>query len=491
MPIRTTTRPYKTYEELAGAEGRQVFFRAERYQLSDVFGQHAPDVVVHGVPLTLNDFSMTGISALGRDDTETVGEVGEEVPIVLRTDGVVLHEGRGLIRRIEPTPFRTKFALEFTIGHLDIAGLLLRHRSAVLRGELGSLRNELHDNVSEEYRAHCSDTLHFLSKLRATLQDYAPTEAEPPTSGEESDAELLSLCEEAVLPAWRRLWHRGNELVRPLCGPNRSALETKRYTELVLTPAFVVGPIWQRSFEKPRGYPGDFELMKQVYEWRLRGETPYEKVVHRVGLDVAECIGTRMTMVENEINDVVWHKAGDEPVRALSLGSGPAQEALNCLKREHLDRAVHFTLIDQDHDALADAYNNAYPELARHANGSAVHCMEVSFAQLLRGDEVVNEIPPQDLIYSLGLIDYLSPSRARALVVLMYAKVAPGGRLIVANMRDVESGNLWPMEFICDWRVQYRSESDMFALADGLDYAEAELTMDPTGRVYMLTLHKM
>jgi len=46
------------------------------------------------------------------------------------------------------------------------------------------------------------------------------------------------------------------------------------------------------------------------------------------------------------------------------------------------------------------------------------------------------------------------------------------------------------MEFICDWNVIYRDEREMLALAEGMPNAVVETSLDPTGRVILLTVHK-
>jgi hypothetical protein len=86
----------------------------------------------------------------------------------------------------------------------------------------------------------------------------------------------------------------------------------------------MAGAVWERSYRKPLGYPGDFAMMNYVYEWQPRGETIYERLVHRIGLDVAECIGTRMVMVQEAIAETIAARPGAVPERILSLGCGPA-----------------------------------------------------------------------------------------------------------------------------------------------------------------------
>ncbi|MEJ0043374.1 MAG: hypothetical protein WDM81_14660 [Rhizomicrobium sp.] len=66
--------------------------------------------------------------------------------------------------------------------------------------------------------------------------------------------------------------------------------------------------------------------MNQVYDWERVGGDAYEMLMHRIGLEVAECIRTRMEVVRTHIADVVRERGHDRPARITSLGSGPARE---------------------------------------------------------------------------------------------------------------------------------------------------------------------
>lgn len=482
-----TARP-KHYEELPGAENRQIFFRADRHVARNMFGELAPTALIDDERLEVNDFSMSGLSVFAKPEHEEICEIGAELPIEIGVGGKMLHQGVGRVIRVEPTPFRTMVALEFSGGFLDVAKLIDHCRGEALRRKLERTTAPDHSGVPLDYRAHCADTLHFLSELRNELQSF---EADlGMVSAENRDAEFLKLCEEIVLPKWRELWHRGNEIAVGLMGDRHAMAAAKRYTEKVVTPAFMPGLIWRHSFEKPRGYPGDFELMRRVYDWDVQGETLHDKMLYLIGLDVAECIATRMDMMSKIIGTVVSEKADGKPVRVLSLGCGPAQEVVNYLEAPNESRAVRFTLIDQDHDALASVHRRCYPHVARLAIDTAINCLEMSFKRLLSGDDAFESLPAQDVIYSMGLVDYLTPRRARQLVEALYAKLSSGGRLVIGNMSDAATGNQWPMEFLCDWTVQYRSRNDMLAMAAELPSAKIELAPDPTGRVYVLTVHK-
>lgn len=485
----------KSYEELLGAEGRRIFYRAERFRARELFPRLPPRVVIDGNSYDLEDLSITGLAARGRLEDAGPERLNGPVEVELAGENGTLFRGKGRLCRVETDGPRTRVALSFLGAPLDIPELVTRHRQALIRREFnGGLHHAL-EAVSPEYRRHCVDVVHLLRRYRAALERFAPPGPDGDGSGAPApgwrDEEVYALAEERLLPEWRELWHAGNALVRPLMSEPEPLRAVKEFTELVATPEFMAGPIWKRSYEKPLGYPGDFEMMNYVYEWRPRGETVFERLVHRIGLDVAECIGTRMVMIQRALAEMMARGPADRPARVLSLGCGPAQEVANYMQVPSLPRPIDVTLMDQDHEALSYAYRQICPDAMRFGNRSTVQCLQVSFIQLMKDTEVFEFLPPQELIYSVGLVDYLSMKRVQRLVRRLYDKLAPGGQLVIGNMADVAGGNLWPMEFLCDWSLHYRNEDAMIEMAAEVPGgAERTLRPDPTGRVHMLYLQR-
>jgi chemotaxis methyl-accepting protein methylase len=266
---------------------------------------------------------------------------------------------------------------------------------------------------------------------------------------------------------------------------------TKEFTEMVLTPEMRLGAIWDRSYSKPLGYPGDFEIMNQVYDWERRGSNAYEMLMHRVGLEVAECIRTRMEVVRSHIADVVHARDHDRPARITSLGSGPARE-VEAFLSSHTGSGhrAEFSLIDQELEALQYAHETTYPFVMNSDGRIKVQGLNVSFTDILRGTHGLIGLAPQDLVYSVGLLDYLTAHRAKALVKRLYDLLIPGGLLIIGNMNKCSLSNFWPMEFIADWSLQYRNDADMLDWAEGLGASAAWTETERTGRVRMLFVRK-
>ncbi|HSS64843.1 MAG TPA: hypothetical protein VLS27_10430 [Gammaproteobacteria bacterium] len=477
----------RTYEELTGARGSRVYYRAERFQARDLFSRKPPLVAFGGNEFELDNISMTGLAASRKGEVELSPKVTDDVAIVFEGDNEPLFHSKGRLERVEQDVNATRVALSFTGAPLDVPNLVSRYNESLLRRDLnGGLHHTL-QSVAPEYRQHCVDVLHLLRRYKATLEKFRLSETETA----DREAILYDLCEQRLLPEWRTLWHQGNALVRPLMDDPELLQATKAFTEDVLTPEFMVGHIWERSYRKPLGYPGDYLVMNRVYGWLPQGDGLYPKLVDRIGLEVAECIATRMVMVQHAIAESVSSVKTAEHARVLSLGCGPAQEVQNYLDQSDIARPIEATLVDQDELALSYAYERIFPKVMARDDGSSVRCLQVSFVELMKIGKIFKGLPPQDLIYTVGLVDYLSPRRVQDLTFCLYQKLAPGGRLIIGNMADVETGNLWPMEFICDWNLHYRTKAEMREFTALLPAeVKHDITPDPTGRVYMLEIRK-
>lgn len=482
----------RTYEDLVGAEGRRVFYRAERFNARDLFPRRTPVVFIGGNRFDLENISMTGLAARARHCMDATPQPEDDVDVVFEGVEGPLFSGRARVERIARDPMEMLIGLSFTGAPLDVSKLVSRYNESLLRRELnGGLHHGL-DCVPSSYRQHCADVLHLLRRYSATLRKFEGTvSGEPSPSDLRRLDELYLMCEERILPEWRGLWCAGNALIRPLMDDPDHLMAAKDFTEHVLTPEFLAGPIWNRSYSKPLGYPGDFEIMNYVYEWKPRGNTVYERLVHRIGLEVVECIATRMVMVQQAIADAVAAAPASEgSASVLSLGAGPAQEVSNYLDIRNPPRGLDVTLVDQDHRALSFAYKQIFPKVMARSDGSRLRCLQVSFVDLLKPGKTFAHLSPQDLIYSVGLVDYLSIKRARALVRRLYDMLKPGGTLAIANVADVADSGQWPSEFICDWSMHFRSERDMEDMAVDLPGAKRVIRRDTTGRVFILYLTK-
>lgn len=432
---------------------------------------------------------MTGLALLAPINRILANQIGETVDYRMRVDRMVLHEGTAKVSRVHRSPDNVVIGLGLITDYLDVAGLVTKQQDFLVRHELQEIV-QASDNIDPAYKLVVADVLDLLRRYSAFLaQQRRVTNGVTPI--DENDAvELLGLCEERIIPEWRALWRRANELVMPLMEDADALRAVKLYTERLLTPEFQLGAIWRRAYEKPLGYPGDFLFMNQIYEWTYEGNTLFEKLVHRLGLEIGHCVAARMVAMQQTISEILNSEAVGDTTRITSVGAGPAREVQNCLRQRPPPRSVEFTLIDQEKEALAHAYDKIYPLTVARSGDARISCLQVSFMEMMKGQGMFSPLAPQDLIYSMGLVDYLPPRRARDFVASLYRQLAPGGTLVIGNLKNTVEGTFWPMEIICDWSLQYRDEAEMWAMAEGLDASHAEVKTDFTGQVLLMHLRR-
>jgi SAM-dependent methyltransferase len=478
-----------SYEDLKGSTGREVWYRPPRYDARQLFPVLAPRVKVKSLNYQLHDISLGGMAVLSKDNSDTELEVGQVVPVSIQQGDFPLFQSAARVCRTESNFLGSKIAFNFLDSFIEFDELLTRNAEAQIALKAALFNQEKCNSVLRDYRALCADTLSVLRSYRVLL-DQSAVLSNQFAHGLDKNHGFES-CEAHLIEQWRPLWRLGNDLARSVMDDQKAREITKEFTELVLTPEMRLGAIWDRSYAKPLGYPGDFEMMNQVYDWQRLGNTIYDMLIHRIGLDVAECIRTRMDVVRDRIAELVAARADGEPARILSLGCGPAREVELFLKTPAAARArAAFTLIDQEQAALSQAYERTYPSVLRSEGRIRVQCLNISFTNILRGTGGLNQLPPQDMIYSVGLLDYLTDRRAGQLVHRLYQILAPGGTLIIGNMNETGLSNLWPMEFIADWTLQYRGHDRMAAWAQGLNAAEVRTELEPTERVRLLYIRK-
>ena len=441
----------KHYEELTGGEGRRVFYRAERFDAKTLMSSISPVINVDDKSFDLFDISMSGISFVSPQNFSWLEDMNKDVPLKLKLGSTEIFAGNGKIRRIEPHESQHKVAIELTKGFLDIQKILDQHDDLALQQAVTvGLADQSH-LVPAAYKEAISDAVYMLRSKRCL------------------------------------------EISQSL-GNNETAIAaTKRYTELVLTPELLPGASWNRAYLKPLGYPGDYQVMNFAYNLNLEGDTAYAKFCHRLGTSTGEFIATRMTMTKQTIANLSAKAAskGQTRFKVASLGCGPAQEVANYLKTSKLPLSMEFTLIDQDHDALSYAYNSTYPQVARLDGKASVKCLHATFLEFLATGKLFRKLEKQDLIYAVGLADYLGKKRATKLVNDLYSNLSPGGTLLIGCMRSSEESLEWQVEYVCDWTLVHRNEEEMLELARDIDEdATRNIAIDSTGHCHLLIINK-
>lgn len=319
------------------------------------------------------------------------------------------------------------------------------------------------------------------SRLRSAVQG-AGAEANP----------AIKTITQQLWNDWRTAWVDAAQCLTEIATTPEQLRLAKDYTETHLTPELMGAPLWRQAYTKPLGYPGDYVAMNFMYQGAPAGDTPFGKVAHELAVHIGQFVVKRKDLVRQAIAEAVGKHGDPEPCVVASLGCGPARELVEFLSHDPLaSRPTRFFLVDQDGDALCFAGRQvAAAVCSGPSNGAArVEMRHLSVLRLLREIEPGDLLPPADLIYSAGLLDYFSDRTCRILTQRLYAALRPGGHLLLGNMK-AGTDMAWPLELIADWSLRYRSAESILSWTEGLGGAEISLRTEATGYDYLVSVRK-
>ncbi len=216
-------------------------------------------------------------------------------------------------------------------------------------------------------------------------------------------------------------------------------------------------PFTMRSFSKPRGYAGDFEMMNIIYKSDSFANSLFGSCMERA-VELHEepsAVRNRVKFLSEKIITTVREK---NKVSILSVACGPAEEikyVINNLDQEDLDR-VELFLLDQDEDALKFAQQNIRKCLLESDKKLTIHLLKKNIKEIIV-EGIAEEF---DLIYSAGLFDYFSDAVATRAAKSLFKSLSPGGSLVIGNF-NTSSPNTFGMLALFDWYLILRSHEDL------------------------------
>lgn len=219
----------------------------------------------------------------------------------------------------------------------------------------------------------------------------------------------------------------------------------------------------RRAFEKPRGYPGDASLMDLIYGqedgWQSSQDmTELGQMLFKytTAAPAPEGVRTRRAVIANMLDHLVETR---EKPHVLSLAAGHLRECVlsSAVRQKKLGR---FVALDSDRESL--------DEVSRCYGRYGVETVPAGIRQILTKKLQFCNF---DLVYSLGLFDYLEEGIATLLTSRMFDMLRAGGQILIANfIPDIP--DVGYMESFMDWKLVYRTRQDMLALTTGIPLSE-------------------
>jgi len=318
--------------------------------------------------------------------------------------------------------------------------------------------------VNQDYKIAIADLQAFMTQLRIWLHRAELEISHAPQGDQERIADETALeFRVPVIAALNNLYERFEVAalkIAPDLLPAHRAYSRQQLHSLVLGSPFL-----HRTYTKPLGYAGDYEMMNMIVRNGMDGQSIFAKLINSHLLDQPPChavrnrVGYLNARIKEEAGRLALRQAG---VNIFCVACGPAWEAVNFVADHPLADRARLELLDFNEETLRLTETKITGVIQKNHRQTRVKMVRNSVQNLLRNKgKRANEF---DLIYCSGLYDYLSDAVCLALNNQLYEMLAPGGLLVVGNFATGTPGrNL--MEHLMDWFLIYRDQRELLALA--------------------------
>jgi extracellular factor (EF) 3-hydroxypalmitic acid methyl ester biosynthesis protein len=344
--------------------------------------------------------------------------------------------------------------------------------------------------ISDEFKVLITDVQSYLTGVRHWLEGLEfglKTQNDKPAQ----ERAILDAVAPRVISAFNRRHERFEEIIYAL--PPELRMVHQDFVRRHWQKLFLGSPFGHRTWHKPNGYAGDYEMMNMIHRNQPEGNSLYEKMIHFLLVSQWPALSVRNRIAhlrQHIFNETARTARVEEFARILNIGCGPAREVQDFLKETQLSDGADFTLVDFNQETLLHAGDKLADLKRQHSRRTMVRARQMSVFELLKqarqnsgGGEKF------DLIYCAGLFDYLAPDTCRALMDLWFDSLAPGGLMLIANMDDSKPFRNF-IEFVLDWQLLYRDSNEFLAMVPERCREFTRVITEPTSVNLFLHIRK-
>jgi extracellular factor (EF) 3-hydroxypalmitic acid methyl ester biosynthesis protein len=338
-----------------------------------------------------------------------------------------------------------------------------------------------HD-LEPEYQLAVTTISSFLSELSRWL---GQLEAGG-TNSDESDREILTSLKHSLSGKIHDLFGNFEDVAGGIA-PEQE-VQHKAFARRELHPMMLISPFVHRTYTKPLGYAGDYEMVNMILRDADEGPNTYARIVNAFVLarEPAEAHRNRIDFLVEQLQEQARKSAGSgRPFRVLNIGCGPARETERFIREFAESEQGDFTLLDFNEETLAYARRRLETACAEAGRRPALTFVHKSIHDLLK-ESARGQAPEQqwDLVFCAGLFDYLSDKICKRLLKLFHSWTVDGGRVAATNVHARNPIRRF-MEHLLEWYLIYRDDKSFAALVP--PEWKPQVSADSTGvNVYLV-----
>lgn len=396
------------------------------------------------------------------------GEAGLRASAVLEhfemcIHGQLLYAGRAVVNNVVNVNTKVICEVSLTEDHwqLDADEFVSFSQPEKIRAEFNVFLKDWQKfyRISREFKEVVADMQTFLYDLRLWLDKVsARIEQQPAEKRAELEREFLTGLREPALQALAALFIKFEKLAAVAEPAARASCNS--YAKRILHPLLLCSPFMHRTYTKPLGYAGDYEMVRMMTLDPFQGNSLYAKILNTFFLNTPPVVAHR-----NRIDTLLKHLQAEtlrvhgRRAKIFNVGCGPAAEIQKFLRDTDWRITADFTLLDFNDETVAYAQQTLNQIRDMSGQNVNLEVIKKSVAQLLANR---SKLKPQsyDFVYCAGLFDYLTDNVCTKLLELFYELVTPGGLVLVSNVDSSNPARGW-MECMVDWFLVYRDANKM------------------------------
>jgi extracellular factor (EF) 3-hydroxypalmitic acid methyl ester biosynthesis protein len=400
-----------------------------------------------------------------------VSEALVDFQIVLRDQ--VLYAGPATVHNLTNTGTLTVCEAYLEDVYFDAGFLSAIRQPDGLRARFDAFVQEWQNTckVRPEFKVAISDIQTFLIDLRRWLEQ---VEVGIQTLPKPEQARLeragIEQLAPRVVPVIDSLFEKFENIVGSL--PEELVPAHRGYVQRHLHQIVLCAPFADRTYRKPLGYAGDYEMVNMMLRDPQAGGSMFAKLFNVWLLHQGSAAAHRnriQYLKARLVEEVARVVRSGRKARIFNLGCGPAVEVQEFLAASALSNQAQFVLVDFNEETLT--YARQQLEHVKHKSGreTGLELQKKSVQRLLKETARNAEFADgskYDLVYCAGLFDYLPDRTCKHLMEVFYRSLLPGGLALATNVTPL-SPNRGSLELILDWHLVYRDAARLATLGAG------------------------
>lgn len=250
------------------------------------------------------------------------------------------------------------------------------------------------------------------------------------------------------------------------------------------------GKILKRAYEKPRGYPGDYLMIESIYDSKTVSEgIGYCSDMYFLNNEYANAVRNRKDLMKDMLIDFL-KSSNNDTINILNIACGSCREITDIVSKDvNFAKDINFKLVDHDEEALT------FSKKALKIYQTDKITFEFLKHNVLEYTKNIEEyssiLGKQDLIYSIGLADYLPDRLLKNLLSFWYKLLKPNGKIMLAHKDRLQYKPV-PIDWWADWTFYSRDEKALIDLLNtsGIDGFDLEIKREKSNIIFFLVITK-